>query len=51
MTARSLIFGILFVAAFVVIIASIAWIDKTQPIHQPDPLATDRSQPIPPPAQ
>lgn len=48
MAGRSLIFGILFVAAFVALIVSIAWIDKTQPLHQPDPLSADRTQPVPP---
>ncbi|MBB3539500.1 hypothetical protein FHT76_004959 [Rhizobium sp. BK176] len=51
MAVRSLIVGTLFVAAFVALILSIAWIDKSQPIHQPAPLAPAPERPIPPPAE
>jgi hypothetical protein len=39
MAVRPLLIGIVFVAILVAIILSITWIDKTQPLHQPDPLA------------
>lgn len=43
MAIRPLIFGVLFVAVFVGIILSIAWIDKSHPIHASDPLAPPHS--------
>ncbi|MBB3591580.1 hypothetical protein FHX08_001924 [Rhizobium sp. BK529] len=39
MALRPLIFGVLFIAVFVLIILSIIWVDKSHPIRQPDPLA------------
>ncbi|WP_454849071.1 hypothetical protein [Rhizobium binxianense] len=39
MAIRPLIFGILFVAVFVAIILSLIWVDKSQPVRQPDPLS------------
>ncbi len=54
MAIRPLIFGILFIAIFVVIILSITWIDKTQPLHRPDPLAPASprpTNPVPSPVQ
>lgn len=39
MAVRPLLVGVLFIAILVIIILSIGWIDKTQPLHQPDPLA------------
>ncbi|ARM87954.1 hypothetical protein RHEC894_CH01631 [Rhizobium sp. CIAT894] len=39
MAIRPLIFGILFVSVFVVIILSMIWVDKSHPVHQPDPLS------------
>jgi hypothetical protein len=45
MAIRPLIFGVLFVAAFVAIILSITWIDKSHPIHAPDPLAPPHTVP------
>lgn len=54
MAVRPLLIGILFIGILVALIVSIAWIDKTQPLHQPDPLAPATSpnpQQPPPPAQ
>ncbi|MDM9648545.1 hypothetical protein [Rhizobium sp. S163] len=56
MAVRPLIIGILFIGILVAIILSIGWIDKTQPVHQPDPLAPAASganptTTAPPPAQ
>jgi hypothetical protein len=56
MAVRPLIIGILFIGILVAIILSIGWIDKTQPVHQPDPLApvapgTNPTTTAPPPAQ
>jgi hypothetical protein len=45
MAIRPLIFGVLFIAVFVGIILSIIWIDKSHPIHQPDPLAPPHTTP------
>ena len=49
MAFRPLIFGVLFIAVFVLIILSIIWVDKSHPIRQPDPLApaapANQSQP------
>ena len=39
MAVRPLIFGVLFIAVFVLVILSIIGVDKSHPIHQPDPLA------------
>lgn len=51
MAFRPLIFGVLFVAVFVVIILSIIWVDKSHPIRQPDPLAPTAPSNPPQPAQ
>ncbi|MDM9619800.1 MULTISPECIES: hypothetical protein [unclassified Rhizobium] len=53
MAVRPLFIGILFVGILVAIILSMTWIDKTQPIHQRDPLApsTLPTEPIPAPSQ
>lgn len=51
MAIRSLIVGTLFVAVFVAIILSIAWIDKSQPTHEPAPLAPAPERPLPTPTQ
>lgn len=51
MAFRPLIFGVLFVAVFVVIILSIIWVDKSHPIRQPDPLAPTAPANPPQPAQ
>ncbi|NLS03298.1 hypothetical protein HGP14_07930 [Rhizobium sp. P32RR-XVIII] len=39
MAIRPLVFGILFIAIFVAIILSMAWVDRSRPTHQPDSLA------------
>ncbi|WP_194273757.1 MULTISPECIES: hypothetical protein [Rhizobium] len=51
MALRSLIFGVTFIAILVAIVLSIGWIDKTQPLHQPDPLAPATVPSQRPPAQ
>ncbi|MBB3963951.1 MULTISPECIES: hypothetical protein [Rhizobium] len=56
MAVRPLVIGILFIGILVAIILSITWIDKTQPMRQPDPLApaapgANPTTPVPPPAQ
>jgi len=51
MAIRSLIVGILFVGVFVAMVLSIAWIDKSQPTHEPAPLAPAPERPIPTPMQ
>jgi hypothetical protein len=53
MAVRPLLIGISFIVVLVGIVLSIIWIDKTQPLHQPDPLAPSAipSQPIPAPTQ
>ncbi|WP_200959557.1 hypothetical protein [Rhizobium sp. Root1203] len=53
MAVRPLLIGIFFVIILVGIALSIIWIDKTQPLHQRDPLApsTVPTEPIPTPAQ
>jgi hypothetical protein len=48
MAIRPLIFGILFIAVFVVIIISIIWVDTSHPIHQPDPLSLTAPGPATP---
>ncbi|MGZ2456993.1 MULTISPECIES: hypothetical protein [Rhizobium] len=48
MAIRPLIFGILFIAVFVVIILSIIWVDTSHPIHQPDPLSPTAPGPATP---
>jgi hypothetical protein len=39
MAIRPLIYGILFIAVFVAIILSMAWVDRSRPTHQAEPLA------------
>lgn len=51
MAIRPLIVGTLFVGLFVALIVSIAWIDKSQPTHEPAPLAPAPERPIPTPTQ
>ncbi|MBW9112934.1 hypothetical protein JNB88_04625 [Rhizobium cauense] len=51
MAIRPLIVGTLFVGLFVALIVSIAWIDKSQPTHEPVPLAPAPERPIPTPTQ
>lgn len=50
MAFRPLIFGVLFIAVFVMIILSIIWVDKSHPIRQPDPLAPSTTPSSPPPS-
>jgi hypothetical protein len=38
MAIRPLVFGILFIAVFVAIILSMAWVDRSRPTHQPESL-------------
>ncbi len=51
MAFRPLIFGVLFIAVFVLVILSIIWVDKSHPIRQPDPLAPTAPANSPPPTQ
>lgn len=51
MAFRPLIFGVLFIAVFVMIILSLIWVDKSHPIRQPDPLAPTAPANSPPPTQ
>lgn len=51
MAIRPLIFGILFVAVFVVIILSIIWVDKSQPVRLSDPLSPSAPGPANPTQQ
>ncbi|PDS70455.1 hypothetical protein CO651_17785 [Rhizobium phaseoli] len=48
MAIRPLIFGVLFIAAFVGIILSIIWVDTSHPVHQPDPLSPTAPGPATP---
>ncbi|MBB3564266.1 hypothetical protein FHX06_005621 [Rhizobium sp. BK512] len=50
MAFRPLIFGVLFIAVFVMVILSIIWVDKSHPIRQPDPLAPSTTPSNPPPS-
>jgi hypothetical protein len=50
MAFRPLIFGVLFIAVFVMVILSIMWVDKSHPIRQPDPLAPSTTPASPPPS-
>ncbi len=50
MAFRPLIFGVLFIAVFVMVILSIMWVDKSHPIRQPDPLAPSTTPVSPPPS-
>lgn len=48
MAFRPLIFGVLFIAVFVMVILSIIWVDKSHPTRQADPLAPTTTPANPP---
>ncbi|MEZ2130344.1 MULTISPECIES: hypothetical protein [unclassified Sinorhizobium] len=52
MAVRPLIFGVLFVAIFVLVITSILWVNPEEPTRQPPPaMMPPPVQTAPPPSQ